>query len=149
MDYGLLEAFGDDSSRDVIGSPGETQKPPLSPTFDFANPSRKRSKTTPRKSSPLESKPFYWKTVHHVENHSRYVCHLCVCQRSPKASTDIFAPQPECVPTSNNFSNTLSRPRRETSSKPSNSKSASRTMIPNVTSVSPEPSVCPLFPARV
>ena len=49
---------------------------------------------------------------------------------------------PECARTSNNFWNTPTRRRSEISSRPSNSRSASRIMILSVTSVSLVPSSC-------
>ena len=49
---------------------------------------------------------------------------------------------PECARTSNNFSNTPTKRKSETSSRPSNFRSASRIMILSVTSVSLVPSSC-------
>merc|ERR1712093_223102 len=91
---------------------------------------------------------------HHVENHSRYVktmphtLRLLAHFHRHRAASLTILPQPECVPTSNNSLSTPSRPRRETSSRPSSSRSASRTMTLNVTSVSPEPSVSQSSPAQ-
>lgn len=56
---------------------------------------------------------------------------------------------PAFVRTFNSSSSTPTRPRRGTSSRPSNSRSASRTTTPSVTSVSREPSSSPRFPVLV
>ena len=72
-----------------------------------------------------------------VKNHSRY--DISCSLTSTTANTP---PQPECVRTCNNCSNTHWRRRSATSSRRSSCRSASRTLIPSATSVSRERCAC-------